>query len=187
MTSKDKINSRLNPKSRELRTCWAMDTQNLVLSDSEIIFNAVVNRHGRIPERLLGTIPEEEAGGNDGRGIFEEIRAENFRNWDRHVSSDGKHTLWTETDTFGEQADHQQEVLKSYPGEKLKIPRRSHKADSNLVSATIVAKRQCSNIRRCRRKIRQPRMWYSVKLWLKSEGKKFFKSTKTEFPGGSAG
>ena len=80
MTSKDKINSRLNPKSRELRTCWAMDTQNLVLSDSEIIFNAVVNRHGRIPERLLGTIPEEEAGGNDGRGIFEEIRAENFRN-----------------------------------------------------------------------------------------------------------
>ena len=80
MTSKDKINSRLNPKSRELRTCWAMDTQNLVLSDSEIIFNAVVNRHGRIPERLLGTIPEEEAGGNDGRGIFEEIRAENFPN-----------------------------------------------------------------------------------------------------------
>lgn len=50
-----------------------MDTQNLVLSDNEIIFNIVVNRHGRYlrgSNLYLVDIPKEEDGGNDGGEIF---------------------------------------------------------------------------------------------------------------------
>lgn len=36
-----------------------------------------------------------------------EIRAENFHNCKKHVSSDGKHALWTELDTFSESENHQ--------------------------------------------------------------------------------
>ena len=71
--SKDKINSRLDPKSSELRISREMDTQNLVLSDNEIIFNIVVNRHGRYlrgSNLYLVDIPKEEDGGNDGGETF---------------------------------------------------------------------------------------------------------------------
>lgn len=47
----------------------------------------------------LRDVQREEDGENEGKIIFEEIRPENFHNCKRHVSFDGKDTLWTEHDT----------------------------------------------------------------------------------------
>lgn len=71
-----------------------------------MIFNIVVNRHGRYLERhqrISGICSKEEDGENDGEVKFEDIKTASFHNYKRHLSSDGKETLWRAC----ENADHQ--------------------------------------------------------------------------------